>query len=181
MSVRSEPRKAMPVVSVIYREERRFGEVLSRVDASVGPVRPAGERLPFDRTGYYEAEMGSPLYRRFLSAERPVSRDALPAIKIAMEAIEAEFSEGGKRTVNLDPGLLSPENFILATGKNYSHRVYLGMGVFADLTLVFRDGGYQPLPWTYPDYASEGVRSLLRELRREHMSRADAGRAISCG
>jgi hypothetical protein len=114
--------------------------------------------------------MGSPLHRRFLSAERPVSRDALPAIKIAMESIEAEFSEGGKRTVNLDPGLLSPENFILATGKNYSHRVYLGMGVFADLTLVFRNGGYQPLPWTYPDYASEEIRSLLRELRRVHVA-----------
>jgi hypothetical protein len=84
--------------------------------------------------------------------------------------------------VNLDPGLLTPENFILATGKNFSHRVYLGNGVFADLTLVYRNGGFHPLPWTYPDYASEEVRSLLRDLRREHMVEENARRAtVLCG
>ena len=171
MSVRSEPRPARLVVSAIYRDERRFAEAVPRVEAAVGPVRAVGERLPFDRTDYYRGEMGSPLFRRFLAARRAVPRDTLAAIKVAMESIESELSEGGRRTVNLDPGMLTPESFILATGKNFTHRVYLGEGVFADLTLVYRGGGFHPLPWTYPDYASEGVRSLLRELRREHMER----------
>ncbi len=178
MSVRTEPRPARLVVSVIYREERKYADAVPRVEAVLGPVRAAGGRLPFDKTGYYEREMGAPLFRRFLSATRPVSRDTLPAIKIALESIENRLSEGGRRSVNLDPGLLTPENFILATGKNFSHRVYLGNGVFADLTLVYRNGGFQPLPWTYPDYASEEVRSLLRELRREHM--AISPRQMTC-
>jgi hypothetical protein len=169
LSVRSEPRPARLVVSVIYREERRFAEAVPRVESVAGPTRAVGGPLPCDRTDYYEREMGAPLFRRFLAAGRPVPREALPAIKVAMESIEAEFSEGGRRTVNLDPGLLSPESFILATGKNFSHRVYIGEGVFADLTLVYRGGEFRPLPWTYPDYASEEVRSLLRELRREHL------------
>ena len=177
--MRSEPSPARLVISTIYREERIYAEALPRVAAAVGPVRPAGDRIPFDRTDYYGGEMGAPLFRRFLAAERPVPRGALAAIKVAMETIEAELSESGRRTVNLDPGLLTPENFILATGKNFTHRVYLGAGVFADLTLVYRNGEFQPLPWTYPDYASDGVRSLLGELRREHL--AGGGMATSCG
>jgi hypothetical protein len=169
------------VVSAIYREERRFEEAVPRVEAAVGPVRVVGEPFPFDRTDYYGKEMGTPLYRRFLAAGRPVPRNALAAIKVSMESVEAGLAECGRRTVNLDPGLLTPESFILATGKNYSHRVYLGEGVFADLTLVYRHGEYRSLPWTYPDYASEGVRSLLRELRREHLAGGHAEMVTTCG
>lgn len=179
--MRSEPRPARLVVSVLYRENRRFLEAVPRVESVAGPVRAAGGPIPFDRTDYYGVEMGAPLFRRFLAAERAVPRDALAPIKVAMESIEAEMSEGGRRTVNLDPGLLTPENFILATGKNYSHRVYLGEGVFADLALVYRGGEFRPLPWTYPDYASEEIRSLLRELRREHLAEVHAETVTSCG
>jgi len=181
LRVRSAPRPARLVVSAIYRDEPRFEEGVSRVEAAVGPVRAVGGRLPFDRTDYYRREMGAPLFRRFLTASRAVPRDTLAAIKVAMGSIEAELSEGGRRTVNLDPGLLTPESFILATGKNYTHRVYLGEGVFADLTLVCRGGEFHPLPWTYPDYASEGILSLLRELRREHLAGEHAERGTSCG
>lgn len=181
MSRRSIPPPARLVLSAIYREERRHEEALRRVQAVIGPVRAAGDRIPFDWTEYYEEEMGAPLYRRFHVALRPVARDALPGIKVRMEAIEAELSEGGRRTVNLDPGLLTAESFLLATGKNFSHRVYLGEGVFADLTLVYRKGEFQPLPWTYPDYASEGVRTLLRDLRREHLAGAQGEGAQPCG
>jgi hypothetical protein len=178
LSTRSEPPPARLVLSVIYREERKYLEALPRIAAAVGPVRPAGDPFPFDLTGYYGEEMGAPLFRRFLTAEAAVPRDALPAVKVAMEAIEGELASGGRRTVNLDPGLLTAENFILATGKNYTHRVYLGNGVFADLTLVYRKGEFHPLPWTYPDYASGGIRTLLREIRRDHLRGAIGGAGI---
>ncbi|MEW6721467.1 MAG: DUF4416 family protein [Thermodesulfobacteriota bacterium] len=170
MSIRSVPASARLLISAIYREERDLEAAIRRIEEKVGAVRPAGPAFPFDRTDYYAAEMGSPLFRRFLRAEEPVPRDALPDIKIALERIEVDLSIGDRRTVNLDPGLITPENFILATGKNFTHRVYLRDGVFADLTLVFRKGEYRPLPWTYPDYASDEIRRLLRELRREHMA-----------
>jgi len=181
LSRRSVPSPARLVVSAIYRDERRLEEAIPLVVADVGPVTGAGERLPFDRTDYYEGEMGTPLFRRFFVGERPVGRDALARIKVRMEAIEEKLSEGGRRTVNLDPGILTAENFILATGKNYTHRVYLGEGVFADLTLEYRDGEFRPLPWTYPDYASEGIRSLLRGVRRDHLSGAAGWRVTACG
>jgi Domain of unknown function (DUF4416) len=86
------------------------------------------------------------------------------------------------RTVNLDPGLLTEENVLLATGKNYSHRVYLRDGVFADLALVYRKGEYRPLPWTYPDLASDGIRAFLAEVREElREARKQEGRPFRCG
>ena len=181
MSRRSVPAPARLVFSAIYREEKRLGEALPFVEAAFGPMRPAGGRMPFEWTGYYGREMGAPLHRRIFAASRPVARDALAAIKVRMEAIERELSEEGRRTVNLDPGLLTAESFILATGKNFAHRVYLGEGVFADLTLVYRKGGFHPLPWTYPDYASEEIRNLLRDLRREHLAGIPEGGANPCG
>ena len=177
MSVRSEPRPARLVVSAIYREERRFAEAVPRVESVAGPVRALGEPLPFDRTGYYGREMGAPLFRRFLAAGRPVPRDALAAIKVAMESIEAELAEGGRRTVNLDPGLLSPESFILATGKNYAHRIYLGKGVYAEPTLLFRRGVLVSFPWTYPDYRGEAARDFFNAARQK-LFRRHAGRGI---
>jgi len=181
LSRRSVPTPARLVLSVIYREERRLEEALPRVQAVTGPVRPLGERMPFDRTEYYEEEMGAPLCRRFYAALRSVARDSLPAIKVRMEAVERELSEGGRRTVNLDPGLLTPENFLLATGKNFTHRVYLAEGVFADLTLVYRKGEFHPLPWTYPDYASAEIRRLLGDLRRDHLAGVLEEGAQPCG
>jgi len=165
MSHRSIPPQGKLVISSIFREERILSTVLPLVSEVVGEVQFAGPLLPFDRTEYYHAEMGEPLFRRFLVASNLISRDALPKIKVQMEGIERKFSEEEQRTVNLDPGLLTPENFILATGKNFSHRIYLGDGVFADLTLIFQKGEYSPLPWTYPDYASLEIRTLLKELR----------------
>ena len=166
MSRRAVPPPARLFLSVIYREEGRFEEARRRIAERVAPLERASEIFAFDRTDYYEREMGRPLFRRFLVGDGETPRDALPAVKVAAEAIELELSEGGRRTVNIDPGLLSEENVVLATGKNYGHRVYLGDGVFADLTLVYgRKEGYRPLPWTYPDYASAAVRAFLEEAR----------------
>jgi hypothetical protein len=167
MSRRKQPLPARLLFSVIFRENRDFETSLRKISDRLGDVACTSEPFPFDRTDYYEREMGAPLYRRFVLMANAVSRDELPLTKLAAEAIENELSVHGKRTVNIDPGLLADENFVLASGKNYSHRIYLRDGVFADLTLVFQKGEYRPLPWTYPDYASAKIRAYLTELRME--------------
>jgi len=140
--------------------------------------------MPFDRTSYYEPEFGNSLKRIFMSFTELVSQDTLPEIKHATDRLEQEFCKEGKRQVNIDPGILTAERLVLATSKNYSHRIYLGRGVYADLTLIYRKGSFRPLPWTYPDYASQeviefwnGVRKSylegLREARTQHSSMAE--------
>ncbi len=168
MSRRSAPSPARLLFSVIYREEGEFEKALRRIAERMGEVACISGPFLFDRTEYYRREMGTPLVRRFVVTNDPVSRDALVPVKLLAETIEKELSVGGKRTVNIDPGLLADENVVLATGKNYSHRIYLRDGVFADLTLVFEKGEYRPLPWTYPDYASPAIRAFLGEVRREN-------------
>ena len=182
MSSRKIPPSARLLVSAIYREEGRFEEVLSNLGTRLGPVERTSGPFLFDRTDYYEREMGAPLYRRFVVMERLVPRDQLAAVKIEAEELERMFSVNGMRTVNLDPGILTEESFLLATGKNYSHRVYLRDGVFADLTLVYRKGEYRPLPWTYPDFTAPGVRAFLAEVREElRKARKREGRQSRCG
>ena len=125
--------------------------------------------VDFSETDYYEDEMGQKLIMRFISFEKLVKRNKLPAIKKFCIRAEKKFSikkeSELKRTVNIDPGLLSMENFILATGKPYSHRVYLGKGVWADLTLIYTKDGFKKLEWTYPNYSSLKVKKILTDIR----------------
>jgi hypothetical protein len=71
--------------------------------------------------------------------------------------------------VNLDPGYLTRERLVLATGKNYTHRIYLGGGIFGDLTLTYSRGGFKPLPWSYPDYSRGDLPELLSRMRRKYL------------
>ena len=82
--------------------------------------------------------------------------------------IEQKHSENGKRRINIDPGYLVHERFVLATGKNYTHRIYIGQGTYADLTLIYRKGGFQTLPWTYPDYGRSDMLGFLVKVRDKY-------------
>ena len=143
--------------------------VLSELGRHYGAVVAHMEPILFDFTDYYIAEMGSPLFKTLLAFERPFPREGLIAAKERCVAIEerlrVESGQSGRR-INLDPGLLTLENFVLATGKNRAHRIYLGRGVFAELTLLYRHGGdFSALPWTYADYKDARVQAFLKSQR----------------
>ena len=69
----------------------------------------------------------------------------------------------------MDPGYMLPERFVLASGKNFSHRIYIGLGIYADLTLIYQKGSFHKLPWTYPDYAAEAMLKFLDQVRRKYV------------
>jgi hypothetical protein len=125
-----------------------------------------GPSFPFDWSPYYDDEMGGRPLRGFAAFERSVDPSTLAEIKMQTNEVESLLSRpGGGRLFNLDPGLLSLSRFVLATTKERPHRLPLGRGIYGELTLLFDKGDYRPLPWTYPDWASEGYRSYLRMLR----------------
>jgi hypothetical protein len=103
-----------------------------------------------------------------------VDRAEIVGIKCLTNEIEQASAEGGKRNFNLDPGLLTLGNFVLATGKNNAHRIYLGKGIFADLTLIYRSRTYNPLEWTYPDYADPELITILNRLRESYKCKLTA-------
>ena len=170
MSLPRPPKPVKLVLGFIFREERDYPAALLEADAQYGPLDFMSEPLPFHFTDYYETEMGRGLWRRVASFEPLISPDQLPAVKLWTNALESRFlNEPGGRKVNIDPGYLTAAQFILATGKDYSHRLYLGDGIYGDLALIFQKGVFRPLPWTYPDYASQPLIGLLTILRKRYL------------
>ena len=133
-----------------------------------GAVDLASSWMPFNFTTYYNNEMGTPLFRRLVAFKQLMHQVSLSDIKLFTNDLEQEHSIEGKRMVNIDPGYLLHERFVLATGKNYSHRIHIGKGIYADLTLTYTKGRFEPLPWTYPDYASENILTFLDQVRKKY-------------
>lgn len=157
------------VVSILYVEEEMLNLAAEELKNAFGDGRLLGFVGRFDYSDYYNEELGTPIMRRFWKADRLIRRDLLADVKIKTNQIESKYSDKGKRRFNLDPGFLSLENFVLATTKNYTHRIYLKDGIYADLTLIYKEKDFRPLEWTYPDYRGEEIRQLLKSLREEYL------------
>jgi hypothetical protein len=168
MSAPQPARAAKLVVGILLSDRGLLREVAARLEAEFGDADMVSAWMPFDFTDYYAAEMGAPLFRRLFAFERLIAQERLPEIKLMTNRLEQAFARQGRRRANIDPGYLLLERFVLATGKNYSHRIHLGSGIYADLTLVYGAGDYRPLPWTYPDYAGAPLRGFLQQVRRRY-------------
>lgn len=122
-----------------------------------------------DFTHYYEREMGSGLQKKFLAFASTFDPAQLVEVKLEVGDLEQQWCENRKRRVNIDPGYVNAWQVVLASHKNNAHRIYLGRGVFCELTLLCRNGQFEPLPWTYPDYRSAVVLSYFQQLRSEFL------------
>jgi hypothetical protein len=109
----------------------------------------------FPMKNFYSKEMGEEnnLKRILILSDKLIDRTELVADKIWSKNLENNFALMNKRSINIDPGYLSLENVVLSTGKQFTHRIYLSHGVYADLNLVYEHNSFRSLPWTYPDYA----------------------------
>lgn len=130
-----------------------------------GPILRKTPLAPWDHTDYYEAEFGPGLTKRLLFFERLIDQGEIREIKLAAVGLEARLSSGGKRTVNIDPGYLTEAKVVLASTKDYSHRVSLGGGVFAEVTLYHMHGSFRPHLFTYRDYMAPASIRLFEEVR----------------
>jgi len=169
MSEPSPPKPAKLVIGFFLKEKRLGIRVVKTLTDKYGAVDLVSSWFPFNFTNYYNDEMGTPLFRRLVAFKQLIHQVSLADIKLFTNDLEHEHSIDGKRMVNIDPGYLLHERFVLATGKNFSHRIHIGKGIYADLTLIYTKGGFKPLPWTYPDYASENIMTFLKQVRKKYM------------
>lgn len=169
MSQPHEPGPVKLISSLFSPEKEIIDTVVGEISKIIGLVDWISPEILFDRTKYYAREMGWPLHRRFISFSQLVPADHLAEIKLKTNGIEEQYRREGNRLVNIDPGLISPERLILATGKNYVHRIYLSKGIYADLTLIFQKGSFRPVKWTYPDYATPELIGFFNEIRKKYM------------
>jgi uncharacterized protein DUF4416 len=170
-------RKLIPVklfVGVLVSDAKFIPEIESRLTAAYGPIDYRSPTIPFTFTGYYAKEMGPSIDRLFFSFEPLIEPDQLPEIKRQTNAIEEELAalqSFVKRPVNLDPGYLEQAKVILASTKNFYHRIYLGKGIFGEVTMHFKNNAYEFFAWTYPDYQSKAYQEFFLELRQIYRSK----------
>jgi hypothetical protein len=173
------------VVAAFSRHEEALAWGRQRLEEAFGPVRLAGEPFLFHHTAYYEPTMGPDLRKQLLAFRRLMPADGLADVKVRTNALEAELASRHTfpepRPLNLDPGILSLGKFQLATTKDQAHRVYLREGIFAEVTLRYQAGAFEPWPWTYADYREPAVRAFLRQAReyyRQQLAQAAPGDAV---
>jgi hypothetical protein len=168
MGIPGSPKPVRYFASIIYQTSGDIREVEEKLMSHLGPILTKTDSKPFSQTNYYAKEMGDNLLRRFILFKTLRRREELPFVKLITNNLEKDTSVNGRRTFNIDPGYLSLEQVILATTKGYTHRIYLDKGIFADLTLIYTNGTYGSLPWTYPDYGGHEIISMVNCWRDKY-------------
>jgi hypothetical protein len=161
----SPPDPALLFIGTLYHNEAHFSEASEKLKASFGEIAFESPALPWDFSEYYKEELGSSITRRFIFFRDMINPEGLARIKLITNDLELRLSSGGKRNINLDPGYLTPYQVVLASTKNYAHRVYLSKGIYAEVTLVHKDGRYSPHLFTYKDYVSDEYIQLFERAR----------------
>jgi hypothetical protein len=140
--------------------------------ADFGPEVETHGPWDFDVTDYYDVEMGGPTIRRWLIAfAEPMLSEQLPEMKLLTNRVEGQLAVGGQRKVNLDAGYLDFNKFVLASAKFHEHKIHVGRGIYADLTLIFNDGAWRPLPWSFSDFRDDRYYEALTTIRSGYRQR----------
>ena len=156
--------------SILYNTKKvSFGDLQNLIKDNFG------EHLIFTHPyfpmkNYYSNEMGAQddLERFFVFYPKLENRENLIAAKLLSTKLEDESLDNDNRIYNLDIGFISKDQVVLATGKPYSHRMYLGEGVYGELTYRFCGKSYEKLDWTYPDYSHPEVIHKFNWIRQFH-------------
>ena len=160
-----EPLPTKLIASLFAASQELLEEAEMKLSQKFGPIDYKSDLMAFDHTTYYEAEFGEHLKRRFVAFEKLVHPGELAEIKLVTNALEMEWTAEARRRINIDPGYVSHSKLVLATTKNHSHRIYLGQGIYGEVTLRFRNGAFHGWPWTYPDYASQPLIRIFSHIR----------------
>ncbi|OGL47519.1 MAG: hypothetical protein A2W05_03790 [Candidatus Schekmanbacteria bacterium RBG_16_38_10] len=164
------PEKAKLFFAVMYADDGIYKSVLKDLNKEFGEIDEESRPFEFNMTHYYEEEMGRGLLKRFVTAKELIDKERLAEIKILTNSIEDRYArQDGCRAINIDPGYIASSKLVLATTKNYSHRIYLRDGIFAEVTFNFRKNSIEFNPWTYPDYKLPATTEFFIEVHRKYM------------
>jgi len=154
-------------IGVLAVNEKICQDFESDLIEKFGPIDYSSPLIPFNITSYYVKEMGPVILRRFYSFKNLIDPGELADIKLWTN--ELELRSGSNRKINLDPGYLTGAKVILATTKNYAHRIYIGKGIYAEVTLRYKGKSFLPFDYTYPDYATQEYFNTFEQIRNLYM------------
>lgn len=183
MALPRPPAPLLLLVAAFSRHAEALAWARGRLEGLFGPIGLLSDPFVFDQTTYYEPAMGPDLRKQFLAFDQLVAPDRLADFKLQTNALEAELASTHtwpeERPLNLDPGLLALGKLMLATTKDQAHRIYLRDGIYAEVTLRYHAGAFEPWPWTYADYRTPHVHAFLEQAREYYRSRLSSVRRIS--
>lgn len=169
------PRFVSPIVAMLAGNPAHFEAARKPLETLLGPVELESEIYPFEKTGYYTPSMGPGLLRRFFVFENLLDPAGLVDWKLATNALEETLKpalrQGGvpERPINLDAGYLTGAKLVLASTKDFAHRLYLRDGIFAEITMGFRGDSWAGRDFTFPDYKSGIYNAFLNRARDRHL------------
>jgi hypothetical protein len=153
------------IVGLIFKNKDYLDKTKRLLIKRFGCIDFESPVLDFNFTEYYKNEFGSGLKRVFISFKRLIPPQNISDIKILTNKFENKLSLKGKRNINIDPGYLDMAKLVLATTKDFAHRIYLSKGIYAEVTLTFQNNTFKHKDWTYPDYRTPAYIDILNSIR----------------
>jgi len=153
------------IVGFIFKDKQAFNKARLILTRRFGRIDFESNPVLFSLTDYYQEEFGDGLSRVFISFNKLIKPRQLPGIKILTNKIEKKLSQAGKRLVNIDPGYLDLPKLVLASTKDYVHRIYLDKGIYAETTLCYQGKSFQGWQWTYPDFRTNEYINIFNHIR----------------
>lgn len=152
--------------AVTFSRAFELNRILEKIESKFGEIDKKSDIFDFSRyTDYYYPEMGKNLSKQIVAFNILQKPEYLIQSKIQSNHLEESFLLNEQRQVNIDPGYLTEAKMVLATTKDYSHRIYVGKGIFGDLHLYFENGSFKKQFWTYPDYQQPVILNFFNNLR----------------
>ncbi|MDA7951421.1 MAG: DUF4416 family protein [Pirellulaceae bacterium] len=162
------PKPALLVMPMFSQGVEALEWGFAQAVEAFGPAALSSDDFDFDETAYYQKTMGKGLKLRILAFEHLIRPDQIIPIKHLTNNWEEAYqirSGASKRSLNLDPGYMDESKFVLATTKDNCHRLYLGEGVYAEITLNYEHREWQAHPWTYPNYRRDDYHQFFTKCR----------------
>lgn len=154
------------ICGFIYTTEEIYQGTKKKLERKFGPIDFESERIDFTSTEYYYPEMGKPLSRRFISFKKLRKPEQFVNIKLYCVKLEKKFALNLHRRINIDPGYINEAKLILTTTKDFAHRIYLGKGIYAEVTLSYLNGCFSEFPTTFPDYRTPRYKKIFFNIRK---------------
>ena len=161
--------------AILYNDSESLSATEKLLTKKFGEIDFSGKQFSFDKTNYYQEEMGQDLKRKIISFKKCVPPENISDIKLFTNNLETQLSADGKRKTNIDPGYIDYMKVILASAKYGPHKIYLKNGIYADLTLIYSKGGYSPFNWTFPDFKTNLYHNELLEIRNIYKKQISSG------
>jgi len=169
------PRLVTPLVAMLAGSPAHFQAARKPLEALLGPLELESPLYPFEKTSYYTPSMGEGLLRQFFSFVNLHDPVVLVDWKLATNLLEEELKPSlqiagaPERPINLDPGYITGAKLVLASTKDFAHRLYIRDGIFAEITMGFRGDSWVGHDFTFPDYKNGTYHAFFKRVRDRHL------------